>query len=119
MNFWVFSHVDQSKYFISFVLVNDHHGNVIVTTNVSGRMEIDNLKPKATVMKKMKWVTKKLVTVSAVEASTNESVNINGQPVFHLEPTNKELISTKFLHIKGKNFIFKHRQPCLFNSFVR
>ena len=70
-------------------------------------MEIDNLKPKATVMKKMKWVTKKLVTVSAVEASTNDAVNINGQLVFHLEPTTKELTSIKFLHVKGDFEILK------------
>ena len=92
---------DQSKYFVSFLLINDHHGNVIVTTDVSGQVEIDNLKPKATVLKRMKWVTKKVVTVSAVEASTNEAVNINGQPVIHLEPTSKGLTSMKFLRIKA------------------
>ena len=107
MNGCFFSYVDQSKYFISFLLVNDHHNNVIVTTKVTGQVEIDNLKPEATVMKDMKWVTKKLVTVSAVEASTNEAVHINGQAVIHLEPTTKELISTKFLHIEGNSFIFR------------
>ena len=100
-----FTHLDQSKYFMSFVLVNDHHGDVIVTTNISGQLEIDNLKPTETVLKSKKWVTKKFVSVSAIEVSTNRAIDINGQSVIHLKPTTKELMPMTFLRVKGKKKI--------------
>ena len=86
--------------------MNDHRSDVVVTTNVSGQLEIDNLKPTETIMKNKKWITKTSFTVSAVEASTNGAVEINGKSIVHLEATTKELMSEKVLYIEGKISIY-------------
>ena len=106
--------VDENKYFLILLLVNNHNGNVLVTTNVSGLLEINHLKPRKTVVVSKKWKTKTLVTVSAIDAATNLTVNINGESLVYLEPTIKESVSLKVLYIKGKNKIALR----LFNLFV-
>ena len=93
--------------------MNDHHGDIIATTNNSGQIEIDNLKPTETVLKTKKWVTKKFVAISSIEVSGNRAIDINGHSVIHLKPTTKELRPLKtFLRIKGKNSIFRCLQSC-------
>ena len=109
-----FPHVHQSKYFMFFVRVNDHHSDVIVTTDISGQIEFDNFKPTETVLKTKKWVTKKFVTVSTIEVSGNLTIDINGHSVLHLKPTTKELMPMTFLRIKVKNSIFR----CLQSSWL-
>ena len=98
-----FSHIlDENKLFAMFVLVNNYHGDVLVTTNVSGQLEIDHLKPTKTMVKSKQWKTKKWLSVSAVDATTNRTVDINEHSVIHLEPTIKKLISLNVLYIQGK-----------------
>ena len=98
-----FSHIlDENKFFAAFVLVNNYHGDVLVTTNVSGQLEIEHLKPTKKVVKSKKWKTKKWFSVSAVDATTNRTVDINEHSVIHLETTIKDLISLNVLYIQGK-----------------
>ncbi|CAB4021189.1 Hypothetical predicted protein, partial [Paramuricea clavata] len=86
---------DESKFYVVIVLVNNCRGDVLVTTNVSGQLKIDHLKPTKTVVKSKRWKTKKWLSVSVVDATTNRTVDINGHSVIHLEPTIKKLISLK------------------------
>ena len=106
--------VDENKYFLIFLLVNNHNDDVFVTTNVPGLLEINHLKPGKTVVVGKKWKTKTSVTVSAIDAATNQTVNINGESLVYLEPTIEESISLNVLHVKGKNKIALR----LFNLFV-
>ena len=106
--------VDENKYFLILLFVNNHNDDVLVTTNVSGLLKINYLKPAKTVVVSKKWKTKTSVTVSAIDAATNQTVNINGESLVYLEPTIKESVSLKVLHIKGKNKIALR----LFNLFV-
>jgi hypothetical protein len=85
-----------------FLLVNNYHGDVLVTTNVSGQLETDHLKPTKKVVKSKQWKTKKRLSVSVVDATTNRTVVINGHLIIHLEPTIKDLISLNVLYIQGK-----------------
>jgi hypothetical protein len=95
---------DENKFFLIFLLVNTHHGDVLVTTNVSGQLEIKHLKPSKTFLMNKKWKTTKSVTVSAADATTNRTVNINGKSVVHMEPTIKELVLMSVLFIQGKKW---------------
>ena len=98
-----FSHIlDENKFFAVFLLVNNYHGDVLVTTNVSGQLEFEHLKPTKKVVKSKQWKTKKWLSVSAVDATTNRTVDINEHSIIHLEPTIKDLISLNVLYIQGK-----------------
>ncbi|CAB3992609.1 uncharacterized protein LOC113676378 [Paramuricea clavata] len=96
---------DENKFFAVFVLVNNYHGDVLVTTNVSGQLEIDHLKPTKKVVKSKKWKTKKWLSVSAVDATTNRTVDINEHSVIHLEPTIKNLIWLNVLYIQAPKLV--------------
>ena len=99
--------VDENIFFLIFLLVNDHRGDVLVTTNVSGQLEVNNIKPTKTVATSKRWKTKTWVTVSAIDATTNQTVNINGQSVVKLKPTTEEFLTLKVLHIQGKNILIE------------
>ena len=55
--------VDENIFFLIFLLVNDYRGDVLVTTNVSGQLEVNNIKPTKTVATSKRWKTKTWVTV--------------------------------------------------------
>ena len=93
--------LDENNFFVVFIVENDHHADVIVRTNISGILEVDHLKPKEFLTKRKKWKTKKSLTVSAVDASTNRAVDINGQSIIHLESKTSEYLTLKVLNIKG------------------
>ncbi|XP_028412359.1 uncharacterized protein LOC114535177 [Dendronephthya gigantea] len=91
---------DENKFFLVFVLVNNYHGDVFVTTNVSGKVEKFNLKPGNRVVKSKKWKTERSLILSAVDVSTNQTVDINGQSIIHLQSTSKERVSLRVLTIQ-------------------
>ena len=106
--------VDKRNFFIVFLLVNKYRGEVLITTNVSGRLKSFHLKPTKTVVKIRRWKTRKSLAVSAVDAGTNQIVHINGQSVVYLNPTMIELISLNVLRIQGLIFLV-----CLSFKFLR
>ena len=61
--------VDENIFFLIFLLVNDHRSDVLVTTNLSGQLKVDNIKPTKTVVTSKIWKTKTSVTVSATDAT--------------------------------------------------
>ena len=99
-----FLQIAEKKFVLIFLLVNDHRGDVLVTTNVSGQLDVNYIKPMKTVAISKTWKTKTSVTVSAIDATTNQTVNINEQSVVYLEPTTEEFLSLKVLNIKGRKY---------------
>ena len=93
--------LDENRFFVVFVVENDHNADVTVRTSISGMLEVDHLKPKEILTKGRKWKTKKSLSISAVDASTNRTVNINGQSIIHLESKTSEYLTLKVLKIEG------------------
>ncbi|XP_028412377.1 uncharacterized protein LOC114535195 [Dendronephthya gigantea] len=93
---------DENKFFLVFILVNNYHGDVLVTANVSGKFAKFNLKPTNRVVKSKKWKTERSLILSAVDASTNQTVDINGQSIICLQSTSKERVSLRVLTIQAK-----------------
>ena len=97
-----FSHfLDQNVFFIVFIVENVHDNDVIVRTNISGNLEVDYLKPKAILSKSKNLKTKTSLSVSAVDSSTGQAIEINGQSVIHLEPTTSDFMTLEVLTIRG------------------
>ncbi|XP_028408846.1 uncharacterized protein LOC114531439 [Dendronephthya gigantea] len=95
---------DENKYFMSLLLENDYHGDVLVTINASGLLENVYMKPTETVVKNKKWKFERFVTVSAVEAGTNRVLEIDGQSVIPLKPTMEKSAVLKVLNVKAPRY---------------
>ena len=93
--------LDQTAFFVVFILENDYDNDVKVNTNIAGNLEIDYLKPKEILSKSKNLKTKTSLTVSAVDTSTSQALDVNGQSVIHLEPTTSEFMTLQVLIIRG------------------
>ena len=93
--------LEQSKFFIVFIVDNVYNDDVIVRTNISGKLEVDYLKAKAILSKSKSWKEKTSLTVTAVDASTGQALNVNGKSVIHLESTTSEFMTLQVLAIRG------------------
>ena len=92
--------LENSRYFIWLIIENDHKADVIVKTSISGTLQSDYLKPAEIVIKRKDWKTKKSLSISAVEASTNRKLYINGKSVIHVEST--KVVRLKVLNVQSK-----------------
>ena len=101
MMVYVSHFLDQIAFFVVFILENDYDNNVKVSTNIAGHLEIDYLKPKAILSKSKNLKTKTSLIVTAVDASTSQALNVNGQSVIHLEPTTSEFMTLQVVIIRG------------------
>ncbi|XP_028399552.1 uncharacterized protein LOC114522963 isoform X3 [Dendronephthya gigantea] len=88
-------------FFTVFLLVNEHHGDVHVSTDNSHQQEYFRIEPTKTVVKSKKWKTTNLLAISAVDAGTNRKVHINGQSVVYLKPAIKKKVSLNVLLIQA------------------
>ena len=93
--------IDKNKYFISLLLENNYHGDVLVTINASGLLKNVYMEPAETVFKNEKWMIKTSLTVSAIEAGTSRVLQVNGKSVIYLKPTMEKPVVLKILNIKG------------------
>ena len=102
---------DENRFFIIFLLVNGHRRDVLVTANLSGQLEVNRIKPTKMLSKSKIVKTRTSLTLTAIDAITNQTVNINGKSVVYLEPIIEKLLSLRVLHITGKNYWLNNRQP--------
>ena len=91
-------YLGNSRYFIFVIVENRHKADVIVTTNISGTLQSDYLKPGEIVVKHKNWKTKMSLSISAVEASTNRKLYINGKSVIHVESA--KVVKMKTLNVQ-------------------
>ena len=86
-------------------MVNNYHGTVFVSTNVSSELESFYLNATNSAVISKKRKTDLPMILSAVDARTNLTVEINKQSIVRLQPSTKESISPTVLNIEGKHCV--------------
>ena len=93
--------LDRIKYFVIFVLENHYSKDVIVRINISGKLKVNHVRARAFLTISKNWNTKKMLSITAIDAATKRALYINGRSVIHLQSTIKQRLTLKVLKIRG------------------